>query len=356
MLSYDRRGEKPMSPLEMVLIAGAVGALAGAAATVVVNRLRGGGSGRKLRKELALSRKRVEDTRRIVAFGQAEDRRGHAETAKKLNDLARMLRVDPEALPYPQRLTAHRFGITSQEGEDGVVWGLLKAAGGDGRRFVELGCGDNGGNSGFLATELGWSGLMVDGDEDLTTALRREIRGDRTTVVTRWIERDTVNDLVSEFGFDGEIEMLGIDVDGVDFWIFEALTVCSPRLLVMEYNTAMGPERSVTVPYSPDFSIDRDETWYYYGASLTALTRLASRKGYRLVACEHVNAFFLRNDVAPEIPGCSVSDAYKVYAKEADRIDRMRGGVFRVLDKMGLVLQEVDEDGHPVPLSPPAAP
>ena len=63
----------------------------------------------------------------------------------------------PGKLGYPHRLTSQRFGLLSQNGEDGVLLALIEQAGPGGRRFAEVGCGTNGGNSGFLARELGWS-------------------------------------------------------------------------------------------------------------------------------------------------------------------------------------------------------
>ena len=48
--------------------------------------------------------------------------------------------------------------------------------------------------------------------------------------------------------------VLRIDLDGVDYWIWKALDVVTPRVVVVEYQCVSGvPERSVTVPYDPQF-------------------------------------------------------------------------------------------------------
>ncbi len=81
----------------------------------------------------------------------------------------------------------------------------------------------------------------------------------------------------------------------------------------------------------------------YYGASLTALTRLNARKGYRLVAVEPagVNAFFLRHDVAPHVPACDPSRAYRLLEKY-DVLMQKGEDVFRYADAHALELVEIN--------------
>ncbi len=131
-----------------------------------------------------------------------------------------------------------------------------------------------------------------------------------------------VNALLAEHGYDGEVDVLSIDIDSYDYWILEALTVTSPRILVLEYNALFGPDRRVTIPL--DQPLDATPKGYN-GASLAALTTLAPRKGYRLVTCENagVNAFFLRHDVAPDVP--AVTPARGVQAAAQPRRHRRRG-------------------------------
>jgi hypothetical protein len=114
------------------------------------------------------------------------------------------------------------------------------------------------------------------------------------------------------------------------------VTACSPRVVALEYNWLFGPERSVTIPYDPQFRLDAVATRAYRGASLTALTRLAQRKGYRLVASERVNAFFIRNDVGPSIPAIEIGRAYRA-PKGMDVDD-----VFAKIDQAGLKLVEIE--------------
>ena len=241
-----------------------------------------------------------------------EQRRQHdllLRTQRALDALVRAAYLDHDSLAYPERLTVRRFGVLSQNAEDGILLELLKEGVQSTRRFVEIGCGGNGGNSGFLAVELGFTGLMLDGSADAVAESRLRFNAERVTVAEARVTRENVDELLAGHGVTGEIDVLSLDIDGNELWIWERLSACSPRLVIVEYNAFFGPSRSVAVPYDPAFSHDGSP---YFGASLAALARVGARNGYRLVAVEQrgANAFFLRNDVAPHIPGCSAESVY----------------------------------------------
>src|SRR5206468_2696338 len=100
------------------------------------------------------------------------------------------------------------------------------------------------------------------------------------------VTRENVNDLISEAGFKGDIGLLSIDVDGNDYWIFDAVEVVRPAIAIVEYNHRFGPTRSVTIPYDPAFVRCHDQaSWLWAGASLNGLVHAASRKGLSFVGC-----------------------------------------------------------------------
>lgn len=261
----------------------------------------------------------------------------HLEPA--IQALLRARYIDPALLPYPERLTAQRFRLSSQNQEDGLTLALLHEAGPASRRFIEIGSGLSGGNGGFLAREWGWTGLMVDGHREHMVQVGR--RFPTATAVAAWITRENINALITEHGYAGEVDLFSLDLDGNDYWIWEAVTVSSPRVLIMEYNSMFGPDRAVTIPYDPQFDRHRHHSMYY-GASLQALTKLNARKGYRLVAVEPagVNAFFLRNDVATHIPSCDASQAYRLLEKY-DVLMQKGEDVFRYAEQHKLPLVEI---------------
>ena len=250
--------------------------------------------------------------------------------------LVRKLYLTDVTLEPPYDLQAERFSFSSQNDEDGLVLAIFKRIGATNRRFVELGCGMNGGNSGFLASELGWQGLMVDGRDDAIRKIVVRFTGHPVIAKHQRLTREGVNAFIAEQGFAGEIDLLSIDIDGVDYWIWEALTACNPRLVALEYNWLFGAERAVTVPYSAEFDVHAIGNRSYHGASLAALVHLGRRKGYRLIATERVNAFFLRNDVAPQIQEIDVARGYRAPLN----ISSARH-VFEKLERAGLPLVTV---------------
>jgi len=254
---------------------------------------------------------------------------------KMLPAIVRKLYLDDADLPHPYDLLSERFGYRSQNEEDGLLLALFKRIGMIDRRCVEIGCGLNGGNSGFLVGECGWSGLMVDADRHKVETVRIRYAGHAVITNKNRVTCENINRILEIHGFTGELDFLSIDIDGNDYWVWEALTACSPRVVALEYNWLFGPERSVTIPYDPQFRLDTVATRAYRGASLAALTRLAQRKGYRLVASERVNAFFIRHDVAPSIPAIEIPRGYRA-PKRIDVDD-----VFTKIDQAGLKLVEI---------------
>lgn len=304
----------------------------------LLQRIRNVLTGARQAEQLALINRRLE---RLEAQGDTLHkiwlRTRHLEPAMQALLRARYFETDD--LPYPERLTARRFRISSQNQEDGLTLALLHEAGPKTRSFIEIGAGLSGGNGGFLANEWGWAGLMVDGHAEHMQQVRR--RFPTTTAVATWITRDNINDLISTHGYAGEVDLFSLDLDGNDYWIWEAVTAASPRVLILEYNSMFGPERSVTIPYDAQFDRHRHHSMYF-GASLTALTRLSARKGYRLVAVEPagVNAFFLRHDVATHVPACDPTRAFRMLEK-FDVLIQKGEDVFRYASKHGLELVEI---------------
>jgi len=247
-------------------------------------------------------------------------------------------------LPAPEWLLARRFQLRSQHEEDGIVLALLEETGVGSRRFVEIGSGSSGGNCAVLAHDMGWSGAMV----EIKPAAVRQLREDLVSnpgvaVLEAAVTPETVNALLTSCGISGEIDVLSIDIDSTDYWIFEALDVCHARIVVLEYNAHFGPTRAVTLPNAER---PAGAPKHYFGASLAALERVARRKGYRLVLCEDggVNAFFVREGFASAIPGRAPEEAYRPHrrrTRDRDAAPLEPDEVFERLREAGLPLVEV---------------
>ena len=269
-----------------------------------------------------------------------------------IDAVLRGIYLDDVELEHPYTLTARRFRLLSQNDEDGMNLALFSAVGTTTRRFAEIGCGGNGGNSGFLARELGWSGLMVDGDDETAASVRRSVSPARVTVSSSFVTTENVNDLLAGAGLEGEIDLLSVDIDGNDLWIWKAIDRVSPRVVICEYNSAFGVEEPVTIPYAPAFS-RKDAPSFYYGASLPALVNLGHSRGYRLIAVEPrgVNAYFLREDVGPELPEVAARDVFRVLDKYDGKLRErgLRPGAEVIAQFRGMELVRIDESGEGSP-------
>ena len=223
------------------------------------------------------------------------------------------------ALPAGGSLQEREFRVYSQWGEDGIIQYLTSVVPIARRIFVEFGVESyQEANTRFLLINDNWAGLVIDGNGEQIEQLRhsREYWLYNLKAAHAFITRENINSLLTEHGISGEIGLLSIDLDGMDYWVWDAIEVIDPAIVVVEYNSRFGRDDAVTVPYDPQF--DRRTAHHsllYYGASLKALALLGKRKGYSLVGCGSagLNAFFVRNDLRPEcLPDQSPEEAYLV--------------------------------------------
>lgn len=215
-------------------------------------------------------------------------------------ELRRRYRKQPES-KVGGRLTEFELRCFSQHGEDGVIAELLARVGIAARFFIEFGV-ETGreGNCVFLADVLGWEGLFIEPDEGAYPGLAAKYataEGIRT--VNAAVTPDNVEELFAQASVPREPDVLSIDVDGEDYWIWEAIEAYRPRVVVIEYNAVLPPGRQLVQPRGHHEAWDGTD---YFGASLDALTALADRKGYMLAHTDlaAINAFFVRDDLAGE--------------------------------------------------------
>lgn len=184
----------------------------------------------------------------------------------------------------------------AQHGEDRFLRRLFARIGTTNKHAVEFGADDGfrKSNTAYFRTEHGWSSTLFDA----------EPRGEG--VKQACITAENVNDLFGAHGIPLEMDLLSIDIDGNDLWVWQAL-IYKPRVLVIEYNPRWLPWKSRVVPYDPAFQWDRTD---YYGASCLALIRLGARKGYEMVGSSRSNLIFTRKGWAPAKGPGSVKRAW----------------------------------------------
>jgi hypothetical protein len=200
-----------------------------------------------------------------------------------------------------------------------------------------------GSNTANLFLHHGFSGLIFEGNNENAEALRLAYSTQKATrhsppeIICEYVTPKNVGHLITSKGVKGEIDLLSIDIDSIDYWIWDAITVIEPNVVVVEVQCILNENESKTVP--PDFketlfeTIDNKRYGVYNSASLKAFTKLACKKGYSLVATSQLgfNAFFVKNrfvnDCLPEISVTQALDkpfvkwAQKTFGEKVKRLE-----------------------------------
>lgn len=209
------------------------------------------------------------------------------------------------------------FKVYSQWGEDGIIQFILNRVPISQRTFIEFGVETyRESNTRFLLINNNWSGLIIDGSQTNINYIKSDsiywkynLKAD-----CAFIDAENINDLISRNGLSGEIGILSIDIDGNDYWVWKAITVINPSIVICEYNSLWGFSEAVSTPYDANFSrTEKHFSNLYYGASIKALNDLAISKGYSLVAGNSAgnNIFFVRNDLLDSIQTIDIKEAWK---------------------------------------------
>lgn len=217
-----------------------------------------------------------------------------------------------------ENLQDAEFRVFSQWGEDGIIQHLLHRVPvpAVARRFVEFGVEDyRESNTRFLLVNNNWAGLVLDGDDRHLrfideSGLRWRHQIDAQQL---FITRDNIFDALRGAGFDEFLGLLSVDLDGNDYWIWEALADVKACIVVVEYNSVFGPTATVSVPYTPDFQRSvAHHSNLYFGASLAALVHLGDSIGYRFVGSNSAgnDAFFVREDLAGDLPALTAAQGW----------------------------------------------
>lgn len=188
-------------------------------------------------------------------------------------------------------LSQYEKKLYSQNGEDGVILAIFNCIGTKNKYYVEFGAQDGNECNTHMLRELRWNGLLMDGGYEIEDInLKKE-----------FITQENINDLFNKYDVPLEFDLLSIDIDFNDFYVWNAINdKYKPRVVIIEYNAAHLPYEDKIVRYQPKGCWDGT---IYYGASILAMKRLGNHKGYTLVYADStgVNLFFIRNDILKQL-------------------------------------------------------
>ncbi|MEO6000724.1 MAG: hypothetical protein ABIN89_28005 [Chitinophagaceae bacterium] len=213
------------------------------------------------------------------------------------------------------------FKVYSQFEEDGILLYIFSLIGTTNKRVVEICAGDG---VQCMAANLiinhGWDGLLFEGDKHTAEQGIKFFASNHSTWLHppifkhAWLTCDNVNQLITDNGFAGEIDLLSLDIDGNDYYIMDAIHAIKPRVIVCETQNVIPGDQALTIPYQPDFNRMENLHPDYMGVSLLAMKKLLDKKGYRLIGSHRFgfNVFFMLNEIGkdyfPEVSVESIHD------------------------------------------------
>lgn len=199
----------------------------------------------------------------------------------------------------PQRageFTSFSKDVFSQNGEDGIIWEILNrldTAINPTSWCVEFGAWDGVylSNTCNLIRSRNYRAVLIEGDPKRVRQLEGNHPGSEVVKICCFVTlsgQNTLDRVLQRTQIPLEFDVLSIDIDGFDYWVFDSLKDYSPRVVVIEFNPTIP--NSVSYVQEPDSGVKR-------GASARALTELGRRKGFGLVAVTSCNLIFVRDDL-----------------------------------------------------------
>lgn len=225
----------------------------------------------------------------------------------RINDL-------PFDYTYPlPRDTYHQFckNIYSQNGEDGILEQLLLELGIERGSFCEFGAADGMYSSNtYNLIQKGFWGLAIECDKSLyERCAERYAPYPNVQVVHGMVlyasEEYNLNAWLRKGGLPLDFDILSIDIDSDDYYIWENLKEFSPKIVIIETNSYRDPiaDEIPGVPTS-DYAVDPLTLWHpervAVGCSFMSAVKLALRKGYVPVSYTG-NLICVRKDLAIEL-------------------------------------------------------
>jgi hypothetical protein len=187
--------------------------------------------------------------------------------------------------------------VYSQFGEDSILKAIFEGIPEPQDRVrtcVEFGAWDGVlfSNTANLIINSGWKGIFIESDTKRYRDLVNSYKGLDTTCINALVQFDgefTLDNILTRANAPTDIDLISIDIDGCDYWILESIDLFLPKVFVVEFNP--------TIPNSVEYVQPRNLN-ISQGSSLNAITKLAKRKGYDLVATSLCNAFFVKESFA----------------------------------------------------------
>ncbi|HUQ20562.1 MAG TPA: hypothetical protein VM099_13185 [Gemmatimonadaceae bacterium] len=144
-----------------------------------------------------------------------------------------------------------------------------------------------------------FSGMWIEGDPVLSASSRETFGpyNHGVEVVNLFVTRENAAELTRRMVHTNP-DIFSLDVDGTDYYLAQSLFAngFKPKMCVVEYNSAFGPDARLAIPYDrPRSAMLEPRSKLYYGCSVNGWRTAFSDWGYKFVTVDTngVNAFFV---------------------------------------------------------------
>ncbi len=210
--------------------------------------------------------------------------------------------------------TYHKYckNIYSQNGEDGILEQILKELGIENGTFCEFGASDGitCSNTYNLIKNYNFSGIAIEPDSSRFVKCSENykpypqvqaiygavVHNDKKYDLNAWLKKGKL---------PRDLDVLSIDIDYDDYFVWENLTEFEPKIVIIETNSYRDPvfEELPGVP-SKEYNIDLLKLWcpsrVACGCSFISAIELGLKKGYIPVAYTG-NITFVRKDLVHKL-------------------------------------------------------
>jgi len=190
-------------------------------------------------------------------------------------------------------LLRYARNVTSQDGEDGIIGRIFEIIKPESHYCVEFGAWDGQylSNTWDLLINSDWTGCLIESNQEkFQQLLTTYAKHSNVSCINAYVKAEgggSLDSILLTAGAPANLDLLSIDIDGMDYFIWESLTQFQPRVVVIEFNP--------TVPNDIIFIQEKSDL-VNHGCSLLALILLAAEKGYQLVCTTKCNAFFVKQE------------------------------------------------------------
>jgi len=142
-------------------------------------------------------------------------------------------------------------------------------------------------NTANLILNYNYSGVLIEPDSRKFQLLKQNMEDYQTILINDLVALEGANsldNLLSDTPIPMDFDLLSIDIDGADYWIFESMLKFRPKIIVIEFNPSIPKEVEFVNPR--DIRIKQ-------GSSVRSILLLAENKNYRVSGVTTCNVFLI---------------------------------------------------------------